>query len=161
MHILTYMNNTTTTTESDKVHPFERAGLGVAPFKFVGWHESKFQAHPGAPVKAGSSCDYCPQAIMIVCVIEDAHGKRFKVGCDCARKAGGAKLVARVEKAMTEREREIRKARSEKRRTQRRAKPASQAQIDYARKLGATDADLEEATIDTCSALIERLRFAK
>lgn len=155
------MNNSTTTTDSSKVHPFERAGLGVAPFRFVGWHESKFQAHPGAPVRAGSSCDYCPQAIMIVCVIEDANGKRFKVGCDCARKVGDVKLVARVEKAMSERERAQRKERAEKCRTQRRAKPASQAQIEYARKLGATDADLDGATIDTCSALIERLRFAK
>lgn len=152
--------NDATTTECSKVHPFELAGLGVAPFRFVGWHESKFQACPGAPVKAGSSCDFCAQSIMIVCVIEDAHGRRFKVGCDCARKAGGAKLVARVEKAMTEREREIRKARSEKAKAARRGKPASVAQIEYARKLGATDADLDGATIETCSALIERLRAA-
>jgi hypothetical protein len=158
------MNNETTTTDSSKVHPFERAGLGVAPFRFVGYYESKFQAIPGdpsCPVLPGLSCDFCGQGIMIVCQIQDARGARFKVGQDCCRRTNDGRLVAAVEKVLTDREREIRKARSAKRRTQRRAKPASKAQIEYARKLGASDADLDGATIDTCSALIERLRFVR
>ncbi len=40
-------------------HVFERAGLGLAPFRFVGMEEKTFQACPGAPIQAGSSCDYC------------------------------------------------------------------------------------------------------
>ena len=35
---------------------------------------------------------------------------------------------------------------------------APKAQIEYARKLGASDADLDDATVETCSALIDRLR---
>jgi hypothetical protein len=158
------MNNATTSTESSKVHPFERAGLGVAPFRFVGTYESKFQAVPGdpsCPVLPGSSCDYCGQGIMLVCTIEDANGKRFKVGCDCCRKTNDKRLVAAAERVLSDREKARRKERNEKRRTQRRAKPASRAQIEYARKLGASETELADATIDTCSSLIERLRFAR
>lgn len=34
--------------ELTKVHPFERAGLGIAPFKFVGLEHRTFQATPVA-----------------------------------------------------------------------------------------------------------------
>ena len=86
------------------VHPFERAGLGKAPFKCVGNHQSKFQACPGAPVQPGSSCDFCGTGIMDVYVIRSADGKRFKVGCDCVAKtyrecatSDAQKLAAQVD----------------------------------------------------------------
>ncbi len=75
-----------TTNASKTLHPFERAGLGLAPFRFVGSHEEKYQACQGAPVQPGASCDYCGTAIMVVCVIQSSDGKRFKVGCDCVAK---------------------------------------------------------------------------
>jgi len=43
---------------SDWVHPFERAGLGTAPFKCVGFTVMKYQACPGAPVQCA-----CKRAI--------------------------------------------------------------------------------------------------
>ena len=43
-------------------HCFERAGLGKAPFRLVGFFECKWQAAPDAPVQPGKSCDYCYQA---------------------------------------------------------------------------------------------------
>lgn len=75
------MSNTKTA-----VHPFERAGLGVAPFRCIGSYESKYQACPGAPIQPGSSCDYCGQGIMLVCQIRSADKREFKVGCDCVTK---------------------------------------------------------------------------
>ncbi len=78
------------------VHPFEAAGLGKAPFKFIGHYESKFQACPGAPVKAGSCCDYCPASIMQVFMVRSADGKEFKVGSDCIMKVDDRELVAAV-----------------------------------------------------------------
>lgn len=72
------------------VHPFERAGLGRAPFRCTGWYESKYQACHGAPIQPGSSCDYCSQGIMLVYVIKSADGKQFKVGCDCVAKVARA-----------------------------------------------------------------------
>lgn len=68
------------------IHPFERAKLGMAPFRCVGWYESKYQACHGAPIQPGSSCDYCGQGIMLVFRITSSDGKEFKVGCDCVAK---------------------------------------------------------------------------
>lgn len=102
--------------EPTLMHPWERAGLGKAPFRFVGSHVSLFQAVPGdpnCPVKPGSSCDYCAQAISLVCVIRDANGREFKVGCDCVKRLGEKKLSARADKARLEHERSQRKARAE------------------------------------------------
>lgn len=68
------------------VHPFEKAGLGKAPFRYDGHSEITFQAHPGAPVQAGGSCDYCGTGIRDAFWIKSADGRRFKVGCDCVEK---------------------------------------------------------------------------
>lgn len=75
------------------MHVFERAGLGKAPFKCVGFHVSKYQACQGAPVQPGSSCDYCGTGIMYVCEIKSADGNRFKVGTDCVYKTGDGGLI--------------------------------------------------------------------
>ncbi len=83
-------------TNATRTHKFEAAGLGVAPFKFVGAKPLLFQAIPGdpnCPIQAGGSCDYCSQAISYACYIQDANGKRFKVGSDCVAKTGDAGLA--------------------------------------------------------------------
>lgn len=92
-----------TTTKPEMIttasHPFERAGLGKAPFRCVGSYESKYQAIPGdpsCPIQPGSSCDYCGQGIMMVCVIRDANGVEFKVGCDCVHRSGDKALAKPV-----------------------------------------------------------------
>jgi hypothetical protein len=74
-------------------HVFEKAGLGRAPFKVVGCFELKWQAHPGAPVRAGGSCDYCGNAIMYAARIKSADGRTFKVGSDCVARTGDAGLL--------------------------------------------------------------------
>lgn len=73
-------------SENRAAHPFERAGLGVAPFKFVGMVEKTYQACHGAPIQPGASCDYCGTGIRYCCQIVSADGKRFVVGCDCITK---------------------------------------------------------------------------
>lgn len=91
-----------------RVHKFEVAGLGKAPFRFVGTYESKFQAVPGdpnCPIQPGTSCDYCGTGIMLVCRIRDAQGKEFKVGCDCVAKTGDAGLSRQVDSAVANRRR--------------------------------------------------------
>lgn len=74
-------------------HVFERAGLGLAPFRFVGFSTMKYQACPGAPVQPGGSCDYCGTGIMYACHIKSADGRSFNVGCDCINKTGEAGLI--------------------------------------------------------------------
>lgn len=83
-------------TATPTKHVFELAGLGAAPFRVVGFAELKFQAHPGAPVKAGGSCDYCNAAIMNAFRIKSADGRTFKVGSDCVFKTGDSGLRRQV-----------------------------------------------------------------
>ena len=98
------------------VHPFEAAGLGLAPFKCIGHSVAKYQAAPGSPIQPGSSCDYCGTAIMDVYQVRSANGREFKVGSDCIRHTctlvdGKLPLSFRLEIAAMDREkREERRA---------------------------------------------------
>ena len=82
------MNTTQTNTNEPARHPFEIAGLGVAPYRVIGFDTCQYQACPGAPIQPGTSCDYCGQGIMYVMRIQASDGKKFKVGCDCVMKVG-------------------------------------------------------------------------
>ena len=83
------------------MHPFEKAGLGYAPFRFVGMTEATYQACSGAPIQPGASCDYCGQGIRYVCIIKSADGREFRVGCDCVRKttSKGVRVLSDVDRA--------------------------------------------------------------
>lgn len=81
-----------------KIHLFEQAGLGKAPFKFIGMEEIVHKA--GNVIKAGSTCDYCSTAIRYVYWIKSSDGKTHKVGCDCIEKVGDsglARVVSRIQ----------------------------------------------------------------
>ena len=75
------------------VHEFERAGLGKAPFRCVGYFEKVYQASPDSPRQPGGSCDYCGTAITLHCQIRGADGATFVVGSDCVAKTGDAGLI--------------------------------------------------------------------
>jgi len=86
METTTQITATATTAEPAR-HPFDRAGLGKPPYKFLGMISKSYQACPGAPVQPGGSCDYCGQGIFDQYHVQSADGRRFKVGCDCIAKA--------------------------------------------------------------------------
>ncbi len=84
-------------TTMQSLHPFEQAGLGKAPFSFIGMTEERgpirstcqktgVEIQIGAPGQPMGTCDYCGQGIAIVCHVQGADGKRFKVGSDCVEK---------------------------------------------------------------------------
>lgn len=82
-------------------HVFEAAGLGLAPFRYVGCYEDRgphrFEQHGvtievGAPGQPMGTCAYCGQGIAICCSIESADGRRFTVGSECVAKTGDAGL---------------------------------------------------------------------
>lgn len=80
------------------VHVFERAGLGKAPFKCVGFSVRKYQACPGAPIQPGGCCAYCGTGIMDCFEIKgssptEAGNATFIVGCDCVMRTGDAGLI--------------------------------------------------------------------
>jgi hypothetical protein len=80
------MNKTDNASEVGK-HKFEVAGLGLAPFRFVGMSEN-YITYPDGTGKAGGTCDYCGNGIRFECVVLSRDGKRFKVGSDCIAKVG-------------------------------------------------------------------------
>jgi hypothetical protein len=78
---------------TDKLHPFESAGLGKAPFKFVGFYRDigpkpmgDGMTTIGAPGQPMGTCDYCLNGIANCYQIASADGKHFVVGCDCVDK---------------------------------------------------------------------------
>lgn len=91
------------------VHVFEAAGLGKAPFKFIGLETSNDREAVNMERKnAGqiyttnfcTSCDYCSQSIQNAYCVESSDGKRFKVGCDCIKKTGDKglkKIISEIE----------------------------------------------------------------
>jgi hypothetical protein len=109
------------------MHPFEQAGLGKAPFRFVSMVENKFSM-PDGTWKPGGTCDYCCNGILYEMHIRSADGKEFKVGSDCVAKldrkdnvsAADLALVRAAKKAMEPHEKAKRDA----------AKAREQARID-------------------------------
>jgi hypothetical protein len=87
----------TTETETTTVHPWERAGLGKAPFRWLGVRHlvgpiriaqaDGTTLEIGAPGQPMGSCAYCAQGIAECHSIKSADGKVFMVGCDCVRRA--------------------------------------------------------------------------
>lgn len=86
------------------VHQFEAAGLGKAPFRYVGFRERRGPEKVldkngnwtgeecGSPGQPMGTCKFCGQGIAICCEIVSADGKRFIVGSDCVEKTGDAGL---------------------------------------------------------------------
>lgn len=102
-------NTNETVTHEASSHKFERAGLGVAPFRYVGHSREIYQAIPGdpnCPIQPGACCDYCGTGIMEVFHLVDCNGKRSKVGSECVRHTGSAGIVRKV-KAEISRQRKI------------------------------------------------------
>lgn len=108
------------------MHPFEKVGLGKAPFKFVGMvsqdlrygeailNRAEYEKTGIAiTTKPGGTCDYCGTYIVQMFKIAGADGKTFKVGCDCVAKVcGSGERVSRdVKQAAKAHASKVRKAR--------------------------------------------------
>jgi hypothetical protein len=81
-------------TYSD-IHPFEKAGLGKAPFRYIGqvhqqisYGQAVIGHIGGVPVttKPGGTCDACGTYIIDMFRIVSADGQKSVVGCDCILK---------------------------------------------------------------------------
>jgi len=86
---------------SEGQHPFEAAGLGVAPFRVV---DVENRVGPirygntvvGAPGQPMGACDYCGRGIAQCFMVKGSDGSLFTVGCDCVRKTNDKRLVRAV-----------------------------------------------------------------
>jgi hypothetical protein len=103
---------------AETVHVFERAGLGKAPFRFVGavaqdiGHGVRYlDRSMNLTTKPGGTCAFCGQYILNMYDVESADGRRFHVGSDCILRTGSAGLIKAVNKAVAKLRREQRQAR--------------------------------------------------
>ena len=136
-------------------HPFEKAGLGTAPFSCTHVSENVF-ALPDGTSKAGGCCDYCGTGIRWEFWIKGsiAGAKQFKVGCDCVAKTGRG--IENFEKVRADHTRARRQEGAEKRAEKKRE--ARKAWIDE--QHAARAIEREAATKvwrDAYSALAARL----
>lgn len=96
------------------VHKFEESGLGLAPFRYVGFERKVGPIDLGNGISCGApgqpmgTCDYCGTGIGNLYHVVSADGKRFVVGSDCVDKVGDVGLRA----AVSAHERDARKAKS-------------------------------------------------
>jgi hypothetical protein len=81
------------------MHPFEKAGLGKAPFHVVGVEirRGPIEIQPGlfsgAPGQPMGCCAYCATGIAECWLIRSADGKVSVVGNECVRRTGQTRLV--------------------------------------------------------------------
>lgn len=94
-----------------EIHAFERAGLGLAPYTFVGLEKRTYQACYGAPTQPGASCMFCATGIVYLFWLRSADGKKFFVGSDCIQKSGDAGLQRVIDPYVKAHEKEIREER--------------------------------------------------
>src|SRR5947209_2493234 len=81
---------------NDKIHLFEKKGLGKAPFNFIGWFEGKAHADEFTSSANCTSCAFCFTAIKSCFRIESSDDKSFIVGSECVKKTGDAGLMKAV-----------------------------------------------------------------
>lgn len=74
------------TAIATRVHAWEAAGYGKAPFTVVGYHKEP----------RGTACDVCGTGIIHVFSIASADNRQFVVGSDCVAKTGDAGLIGAV-----------------------------------------------------------------
>lgn len=89
----------TDNAEQVGMHVFEKARLGVAPFRFIGCEEKRGPIRLANGTEIGyagqpmGTCDYCGQGIAICCSILSADGRKFVVGSDCVARTGDAGII--------------------------------------------------------------------
>jgi hypothetical protein len=95
---------------SDSIHCFEKAGLGKAPFRYVGMVAQEIQygqrviGHLNGvtfTTKPGGTCDYCGTYIVNMFRIKSSDDKTFVVGCDCVLKTGDAGLIKKIKSSQS------------------------------------------------------------
>jgi hypothetical protein len=93
-------------------HPFELAGMGVGPFRFVGMVSIPSPSLPRSLENGCGTCANCGQAITNVCIIENAQGDKYGVGTDCVLKTDDPCLGNKAKVAIAKLQRKQRFARA-------------------------------------------------
>lgn len=113
-----------------ELHPFEKAGLGIAPFRFIGMARkvgpirtelgNGITLESGSPGQPMGTCRYCGQGIAYCYEIKSADGKTFEVGSDCVNKLSRESnekrdpVIAAINRKAREVKNQVRHAREKK-----------------------------------------------
>ncbi len=98
-------------SDAIKVHKFQAAGLGLAPFKCIGVYQdvgphvsevNGCRVEVGSPGQPMGTCDYCGTGIADCYVIQSADGKEFRVGSSCVAKTNDSRLIEVVDQKTAE-----------------------------------------------------------
>jgi len=122
-------------------HAFERAGLGLAPFRYAGMEEKVYVAFPGAPAQPAGTCDYCGNGIKYCCHVKSADGKEFIVGTDCIEKVHSPLNVASAVAGITDMQKDKKRIEKEKRAARAELKREERRQQWVAAKNAAEEAE--------------------
>jgi hypothetical protein len=117
----------------NKVHIFEAAGLGQAPFRLVGMTEKVYRAADGTTFPGGT-CAFCGTGIRYAFEVSGADGSKFVVGSDCITRINDTTLVNQLKR--------LKRQQKEAKRVQE-FEDALQAQRE--RNGGLTDREVEDA----------------
>lgn len=131
---------------SNNIHPFEAAGLGQAPFRFLRATKNVYSAAPGHS-QPGGTCAYCANGILYEYWIRSHDGVVSTVGCECIRKIDRSdnKLATDAQRAAAQFRREAAEARREAQRQARRQAHEAELQAQRERNGGLTDREVVEA----------------
>src|ERR1019366_8550255 len=112
------METITPATTPDTVHLFETAGLGKAPYKYLGCEVLRGPLTLPDGTQVGSfgqpmgSCCYCSTGIAYLFWLESTDGRKFFVGSDCIYKSGDAGLKHIIDPIVAQHNKEIRDSRA-------------------------------------------------
>lgn len=119
-------------------HPFEKSGLGKAPFRCVDVVENWYSACAGHK-QPGGSCAYCGTGIAYEYVIVGSDGSQFKVGSDCVMRTNAQAPVKNADEIAGFRRQRAKLAREKKAKgfAARRAEREAQWAIDRTNRFAA------------------------
>lgn len=142
------------------IHKWQEQGLGQAPFRTLcvislpskGLAENNVDAYNNAMAECNQqaralgvhlcTCDSCGMGLQNNFVIQDAVGKRFVVGSDCAMKVGDTKLTTEIKLLEKARQRKIKEAKQLAERQAREIRIAADQAAQRERNGGLTDAEV-------------------
>jgi len=160
----------TEASKTEPIHPFEAAGLGLAPFRFIGLeaqdklygkvilNRAEYERTGIAVTTApGGSCAYCGQYIVVMYRVRSSDGRTFHVGCDCVEKCAKAAAGTDAERDLARLRTAVRAAKSARDRTARTARKALR-QAELAATADGRHGDLLvrlDAAAETCAAFAD------
>ena len=119
--------------ETMLTHVWQEAGMGVAPYTYVGCEDTGYLS---------TNCDACGAGLRYVFFVRDAKGCQYQVGCDCVLKTNDAKLVKVVSEAQKKINEAKAEAKREKEEEKRMAEHAAKLQAQREKNGGLTDHEL-------------------